>query len=478
MGILCYNSAEIAMDVEKQNGGLQRQVGLYSAMALVVANMVGTGIFTTSGFIIAELQEPTLLLLCWLAGGLFALCGALCYGELGARFPRAGGEYVFLRESFGAGIGFLSGWVSLVVGFSAPIAAAAIAFAAYFRDAVGLPGGLSVSLSVGGVSIAAVTAETLIAVGIVLALSALHCRSLKIGSRVQNALTLFKVLLILAFIAAALASGQGSANHFEGAIRPGILFGEPFAVALIFVTFAYSGWNAAAYLGAEIRGPKRAIPVALVTGTLLVTGLYLLLNLVYIYALPAAQMKGVMEVGARAAEALFGSGIARSFSGAIAFGLLSVVSAMILAGPRVYYAMAKDGLFFKTFARVDPQAATPARAIVLQAGIAVFMILTASYERLLLYIGFTLSLFAMLTVLGLMRLRRQDGPPSTGYKTLGYPVTPLLFVLGNLWIIYFSIRSRPAPAAAGIVTIVTGLIVYRYFQKKNRKGVADRSGPV
>ena len=466
------------MDGENQNGGLQRQVGLYSAMALVVANMVGTGIFTTSGFIIAELQEPMMLLLCWLAGGLFALCGALCYGELGARFPRAGGEYVFLRESFGAGIGFLSGWVSLVVGFSAPIAAAAIAFAAYFRDAAGLAGGLSVSLSVGGVSIAAVTAESLIAVGVVLALSALHCKSLTIGSRVQNALTLFKVLLILAFIAAGLASGQGSAQHFEGVVRPGALLGEPFAVSLIFVTFAYSGWNAAAYLGAEIRDPKRAIPAALISGTVLVIGLYLMLNLVYIYALPVARMEGVVEVGARAAEALFGSGIARFFSGAIAFGLLSVVSAMILAGPRVYYAMAKDGLFFSTFARVDPKAATPTRAVALQAGIAVFMILTASYDRLLLYIGFTLALFAMLTVLGLMRLRRRGGPLFNGYKTLGYPVTPLLFVCGNLWIIYFSIRSRPVPAAAGIATIVSGLIVYRCFQKRSRGGAADRSGPV
>ena len=458
--------------------GLQRQVGRVSATALVVANMVGTGIFTTSGFIIGEVGQPSLLLLCWLAGGVFALCGALCYGELGARFPRAGGEYVFLRESFGPGIGFLSGWVSLIVGFSAPIAAASIAFAAYFRDAVGMSDGFSVVLSISGVSLVTVTAEALIAAGVVMVLSAIHCRSLRIGSRVQNGLTLFKVLLILAFTSAGLLSQSGSTAHFSGGVEAGALFGESFAVALIFVTFAYSGWNAAAYLGAEIRDPKRAIPAALITGTLLVMGLYLLLNTVYIYALPVAEMEGVVEVGARAAAALFGEGVARSFSGAIAFGLLSVVSAMILAGPRVYYAMSKDGLFFKTFSRVDPKAATPTRAIGLQAAIAIAMILTASYARLLLYIGFTLSLFAMLTVIGLMRLRRQGGHLPETYTTFGYPVTPLLFICGNLWIIYFSIRSRPVPAAAGIATIATGLLVYRYFRKKNRAFVVSTSDPV
>jgi APA family basic amino acid/polyamine antiporter len=383
-----------------------------------------------------------------------------------------------LRESFGPGIGFLSGWVSLIVGFSAPIAAAAIAFTAYFREAAGLTDGWSVPLSIGGIPLVRVTAEAMIAVGVVMALSGLHSRSLRIGSSVQNGLTLFKVLLILAFISAGLLSPKGSSAHFSGGIDAGALFGEPFAVALIFVTFAYSGWNAAAYLGAEIRDPKRAIPAALITGTLLVTGLYLLLNAVYVHALSAAQMKGVVEVGAKAAEALFGNGVARAFSGAIAFGLLSVLSAMILAGPRVYYAMAKDGLFFETFARVDPRAATPTRAIVLQAGIAIAMILTASYARLLLYIGFTLSLFAMLTVVGLMRLRGQGGRLPKTYSTFGYPVTPLLFVCGNLWIIYFSIRSRPVPAAAGIATIAAGLLVYRYFRKKNRARVVSESNPV
>jgi len=451
-------------------GGLKREVGFFTATSLVVANMVGTGIFTTSGFIMTELGSPTLLILCWFAGGIFALCGALCYGELGARYPRAGGEYVFLKESFGPGIAFLSGWVSLIVGFSAPIAAAAIAFAAYFREALGRTASLTFEFAPGGVRIIALSVESLIAVGVVAALSAIHCRSVRVGSRIQNGLTSFKVLLLLVFIAAGLLSERGSPAHFSSGFQAIGSTGESFAVALIFVTFAYSGWNAAAYLGAEVRNPQRSIPASLIVGTVLVTGLYLLLNTVYVFALPAGKMKDTVEVGALAAKALFGSGIARYFSGAIAFGLLSVVSAMILAGPRVYYAMSKDGLFFQTFARVDPSGATPKRAIMLQAAIAIAMILTASYEILLLYIGFTLALFAMLTVAGLMRLRIYNGPSPTAYTTVGYPLTPVLFICGNLWIIYYSLHSRPVPAAAGLATIGAGYFVYRYFRQASTKG--------
>lgn len=457
---------------EDQAGGLRREIGLYSATALVVANMVGTGIFTTSGFIIGELGRPALLLLCWLAGGVFALCGALCYGELGARFPRAGGEYVFLKESFGPGPAFLSGWISLIVGFSAPIAAAAIAFAAYFREALGLASGLRLAWEVAGHSLVAIHTEALIAVGVVAGMSVVHCRSLRIGSRVQNGLALFKVLLLCVFITAGLLSENGAAAHFAGGIEPSAPLGGSFAVALIFVTFAYSGWNAAAYLGSEIQDPKRAIPVSLVAGTVLVTGLYLLLNVVYLYALPAAKMQDVVEVGALAARALFGSGASKYFSGAIAFGLLSVVSAMILAGPRVYYAMARDGLFFAAFSRVDPKAGTPRRAIVLQAAIAVLMILTASYDLLLLYIGFTLALFAMLTVIGLVRLRLRQGKAAGTYGTLGYPVTPLVFVCGNLWILYHSILSRPVPSLAGAATILAGLCAYCFFRRRGAKNRA------
>lgn len=448
------------------NSQLKRDIGLFSAIAVVVANMVGTGIFTTSGFILQEVGSSAALLLGWLVGGAFALCGALCYGELGARYPRAGGEYVYLREAFGRPLAFLSGWTSLIVGFSAPIAAGAIAFATYLLKAVGAAPGTGRVFAVSGVPVFTFSLPVILAIAVVLLLSVLHVHSLRVGSRVQNLLTLFKIALIIGFIVAGMISSGGSTGHFSGGVSLGLLLDGKFAVALIFISFAYSGWNAAAYLGGEIRRPSRNIPLAMLVGTLIVTALYLLLNLVYIYALPADEMAGVMEVAAAAGTRLFGHSIGRWLNGAISLGLLSVISAMILAGPRVYYAMSRDGIFFPLFGRVSDVRHTPAHAIGLQAAIAIAMIVSASYDKLLVYIGFTLSLFAMMTVIGLMRVRRSNPGKGPAYRTWGYPVTPLAFILGNLWIIYFSIRSRPAPAVCGIVTIAAGLAMYFYFYRK------------
>jgi APA family basic amino acid/polyamine antiporter len=447
---------------------LKRELGLFSATALVVANMVGTGIFTTSGFIMAELGDPRALLLCWLCGGLFALCGALCYGELGARFPRAGGEYVFLKESLGKPVGFLSGWISLIVGFSAPIAAASMAFATYLFQTFSIPtgeGGMVFSMA--GIRLVTLSPLTLTAIGVILLFSMIHYYSLRIGSRVQNGLTLFKITLVVVFIGAGFLMGSGSTDHFLAtASIP--WSSEKFAVALIFVSFAYSGWNAAAYLGDEIIDPQRNIPRSLFAGTAVVVILYVSLNLVYLYALPPEAMQGVMEIGAKSAASLFGSGISRFFNGAIALGLLSVLSAMILTGPRVYYAMSRDQLFFNVFGRLDVNRKTPAASIFLQAVIAVVMVVSASFESLLLYIGFTLSLFAMLTVIGLMRIRRRSSIAAGSYRTFGYPWTPLLFILGNLWIIFFSIKSRPITALFGVGTVGLGVAAYLYFNSRHQ----------
>jgi len=446
--------------------GLRREMGLFSATILVIANMVGTGIFTTSGFIMAELGNPETMLFCWLVGGLFALCGALCYGELGAMFPQAGGEYVFLRESFGKWMGFLSGWISLIVGFSAPIAAAAIAFATYFFHAFAGPAGPEIAIPFLSVPIIALSPQTILSVAVVVLLSLVHGHSLLLGSKVQNALTIFKVGLVLVFVAAGIFLGQGSTDHFSGSFDIHAVFQDKFAVSLVFISFAYSGWNAAAYLGGEIREPGRNIPLALVIGTSLVMCLYLLLNFVYVFALPVEQMTGVLEVGAESALSLFGQGVSQYFSGAIAIGLLSVLSAMIMAGPRVYFAMSRDGVFFERFGEVSKGHRTPAYAVFLQAGIAIVMVITASFEKLLIYIGFTLSVFATLTVVGMMLLRMKAPGLERDYKTLLYPLTPFLFVLGNLWIIYVSLRSRPTASFFGLGTIALGLLVYGHFRRK------------
>ncbi len=425
--------------------------------------MIGTGIFTTSGFIMEELGNPQTMLLCWFVGGIFALCGALCYGELGAMFPRAGGEYVFLRESYGKGLAFLSGWISLIVGFSAPIAAAAIAFATYCFRALSASFSPEFTVPFLGVNILTISPITILAASVIIIFSMIHYHSLWLGASVQNGLTIFKIGLIVVFVVAGLWLGRGSIGHFSGGLDMSSVFQDKFAVSLIFVSFAYSGWNAAAYLGGEIKRPSRNIPLALFTGTFLVMCLYLFLNVVYIYALHTKEMSGVLEVGAKSAISLFGDNTGKYFSGAIAVGLLSVLSAMIMTGPRVYYAMAKDGVFFELFGNINKVHRTPAYAIFLQAAIAVAMVFTASFDKLLIYIGFTLALCATLTVAGMILLRITQPALKRDYKTLGYPVTPFLFILGNLWIIYFSIRSRPIASLFGLGTIGLGILVYLYF---------------
>jgi APA family basic amino acid/polyamine antiporter len=425
--------------------------------------MVGTGVFTTSGFILAELGNLPAMLACWLVGGLFALLGALCYGELGAMLPQAGGEYAYLRHSFGPLPAFLSGWISLIVGFSAPIAAAAIAFATY------LLGGQSedwFALELAGRKWLSLSPISLLAIAAVVVLSLVHYHSLKLGQRVQNLLTAFKISFIVLLCVGGLFFGSGDPARLADALTIGnfAVDGGGFAVALIFVSFAYSGWNAAAYLGGEIRRPERNLPLALLVGTLLVMVLYVLLNLVYVYALPQESMSGMLNLGTGAAAALFGPGIGRAVGLAIALGLLSVLSAMIMAGPRVYYAMACHGLFFPRFGCVDADRHTPAQAIAFQAAIAIAMILTAAFDTLLIYIGFTLSLSAMLTVAGLIKLRITQPDTPRPYRTLGYPITPLLFIAGNLWIVLHSLFSRPEVALWGIGTILVGVGLYWFFR--------------
>ena len=448
--------------------GLSREIGLFSATVLVIANMVGTGIFTTSGFIMEELGNPQAMLLCWLVGGVFALCGALCYGEMGAMYPKAGGEYVFLPECFGKCMAFLSGWISLVVGFSAPIAAAAIAFSTYFCRTFSIPAGPEATFAIFGFNLVTFSTKSLLAISVIVIFSMVHYHSLRMGTRVQNVLTLFKVGLVITFIIAGLCWGKGSMDHFSGGLGIHTLFQDKFAVSLIFVSFAYSGWNAAAYLGGEIKRPSKNIPLALFAGTCVVLCLYLLLNIVYIYALPVRDMSGVLEVGTKSAGLLFGQEISRYFSGAITIGLLSVLSAMIMTGPRVYYAMAKDGVFFDLFGKVNSVRKTPTYSIFLQSGIAILMVITASFDKLLIYIGFTLSLFTMLTVVGMIVLRKTQPSFDRSYKTFGYPITPLLYIMGNLWIIYFSVKSRPVASMFGLVTIGSGLLVYIYFSRKRK----------
>jgi APA family basic amino acid/polyamine antiporter len=461
-----FSSEDFQMKEAIEKPGLRRELGLFSSTSLVVASMIGTGIFTTSGFIIEQLGNPQAMLLCWVAGGIFALSGALCYAELGAMFPRSGGEYRFLHESLGRPVAFLSGWISLIVGFSAPIAASSIAFARYALRAVYGSGENIATIGIPGLESLSIPVVPIIAVSLIILFSMVHMRRLSIGSKVQDWLTVFKVALVVGFIIAAIVWGRGSTSHFAGVPRLQDIFSGEFAVSLIFISFAYSGWNAATYLGGEVRNPARNIPPALIAGTLVVVALYICLNVAFIYALPVAEMTGVIEVGAVTALSLFGEGSSRFISAAIAVCILSVIGAMILTGPRVYYAMARDRLFFERFGRLSRKQNIPSQSVWLQAVLAILMVLTAAFDTLLIYIGFTLSLAATLTVVGMILLRMKRPQVQRPYKTLGYPVTPILFILGNMWIVYFSLKSKPVASLFGLATIGVGILAYQLFRKR------------
>ena len=340
---------------------LERRLGLFPATNIVVANMIGAGIFTTSGLLMSGLNNPLLMLVLWAAGGIIALCGALSYGELGAAMPGAGGEYLFLSKLYHPVFGFLSGWVSFIVGFSAPIAASALGFSEYFTRAVP---GLSVWIQNTGLMDPDLTKKVL-AVSVILIFTFIHYRGIKYGARIQNALTLLKILLIVILLTAGFSSGRGDFSNFGqgGSIPAGLAGWKTIGLSLMWIMFAYSGWNASTYLGAEIRNPARNLPGSLIYGTAIVMILYLGLNVLYVYGINPDKMKGVISVGGLAMGSLFGKPAEVLFSILISFALFSSLSAFIIIGPRVYYSMAKDGMFFRSAAKIHKKFQVPSNSI-------------------------------------------------------------------------------------------------------------------
>ena len=325
---------------------LLRQLGLISATALVVSNMIGTVIFTGTGFLASQLGSPNLVLGIWVVGAICALLGAMCYSELGINLPSSGGEYVYLTRAFGPTWGFVTGWASFFAGFSAPIAAAALAFSGYVghffpgvkvENAPAIIGSGEWTLRLGGAQ--------LLASALVIVFTILNVFGVQRVARVQNVLTGAKVCVLIAFVILGFASGRGDTAHFGmTAVRDtSTPVAAQFGVSLIWVYLAYSGWNAATYVAEELRQPARTLPLALGFGTALVAALYFLLNLVFIYAAPLEEMKGQLAVGSFAASRLFGPQVAGVFAGLMAVSLMSTVNAMITIGPRVYYAMAGNG---------------------------------------------------------------------------------------------------------------------------------------
>ncbi len=441
---------------------LERKLGLFPATNIVVANMIGAGIFTTSGLLMSGLNNPVLMMILWAAGGIIALCGALSYGELGAAMPGAGGEYLFLSRLYHPIFGFLSGWVSFMVGFSAPIAASALGFSEYFTRAVP---GLSVWLQTEGIMEPALT-KKLLAVSVILIFTFIHYRGIKYGARIQNALTILKVLLIIILLTAGFSSVNGDFSNFSkgGSAPSGLAGWKTIGLSLMWIMFAYSGWNAATYLGAEIKNPQKTLPGSLIYGTAIVIILYLAINVLYVYGIKPDEMKGVISVGGLAMGNLFGKSAEILFSILIAFALFSSLSAFIIIGPRVYYSMAKDGLFFKSVARIHKRFHVPSNSILLQCLIAVILALSGTFEQVLTYMGFALGIFPILTIIGVWRLRKTN-PEAVRFK--GFPVTQIIYIVTGVLILVLSFLERPGESSIAILTVLIGIPAYFIFKRRS-----------
>lgn len=420
---------------------LVRTIGWQTAAAVVIANMVGSGIFTTSGFIARDTGSPSLLLVLWIAGGAIALTGALAYAELGAAMPEAGGEYVYLREAYGPLAGYLSGWTSFFAGFSGALAAALLAFTGYAAAFVPALGGLDAQV---------------VAIATLWILTSIQLGGAWFGGKLQNLLTVVTLILIVALISAGFASPHGAITNFHTSARAqGSVF-----VSLIFVLYAYSGWNAAAYLGGEIRDPARNIPRALLTGTASVIALYVALNALYLWALPVTEMSGVLPIAQKAATVLFGPRASTAVSAIIAVAMLSSASAMVMAGPRIYFAMACDGVIPRRVASTR-RSSTPAVAIILQATWTTFLITVFGvFERIVVYTGFAITIFSAATVAAVLVMRWREPERVRPFRMPAARSLVIIYVGVSALIAGYTIADRPVEALLGLLTVAGGLPIY------------------
>ena len=402
-----------------------------SASLLVIASMIGSGVFTTSGFALADLGDRRWVMLAWLFGGVLAMLGAISYGALARQIPRSGGEYTFLTQTIHPAAGFLAGWVSMLAGFTAPIAAAALGLEAY----VGVSG---------------------VALGSIVVAGLVHGIRRREGIFVQNGAVIVKLGAILAFL---IFAGSVSPDVPAAPAAPFEL--SAFAVTLVWVSFSYSGWNAAVYVSQEIDEPRRSVPIVLIAGTSIVIALYLGLNFVFIYSAPVEALAGKANIGAVAAEALGGETAKIALSFVVGLGLFTSVLSMMMAGPRVYAEMAKDGVLPRIFAQGED---APHLAVALQGVLAALVVMISDLRTLLGYIGFTLSLTAVATVVGLFRLRYRDGAEAVPIP--GYPWVPGIFALGTTVILSLMVARQPVESLLGLGTALLGLAIYPLIRQR------------
>src|SRR5437868_9055152 len=425
------------------NSGISRRtVGFFTACGIVIANIIGTGVFTSLGFQVADIHSGFALLMLWIVGGITALCGALCYGELSAALPRSGGEYHFLSEIYHPAVGFMAGFISATVGFAAPIALAAMAFGKYFHGVFHF--GSPMLLSFVTVWIVAL----------------FHFGNLRLGSAFQNVWTLVKLLLIAALIGAGLLIEEKQPITFlPHAADTMAIFSGAFAVALVYVMYSYSGWNASSYIIGEVRNPERNVPRSLLVGTIIVMVAYVFLNAVFLATTPEAELRGQVEVGLIAGRHIFGENGGRIVGSVICLGLVSTISSMTWIGPRVTMSMGEDHWLLQFLGRKNAEG-VPANAVLVQLLIVNLLLLTRSFELVIVYIQFALLLCSLLTVVGVIVLRISRPNISRPYRVWLYPVPPIIFAAITIWMMIYLLRSKTTESVAGLATAIAGLFLY------------------
>ena len=448
---------------------LERRLGPLDAAAVVISNVIVVGIFITPRIIAVAIPHPIGFLAVWLAGGLLAFAGAMAYAELGTLRPRSGGEYVYLREGYGPLAAFLTGWTSFVAGFAGAIAAGALGVSDYLGRFLPVASDATPLLTVPVPWLPLVfSPRTLVALTVITGLALIHMRGLGPGRLVQNTLAGIKVGALALFVALGLGLGRGSLAHLTTEV-PSATYNWP--LAFIIVMFAYSGWNAASYVAEEIRDPGRNVPRALALGTGAVVLLYLGLNFLYLYAVPIGEIGSdtSSEIAMVAAGRLLGP-VASTLLGGLAVIVLSgSLSAMTVAGPRVYFAMARDVEFFPAFARIHPRFHTPWVSIAAQAVWSSLLVLTNTKDQLAEYTGFAVLLFSAVAVSTVFVLRRRYPDEPRPFKALGYPVAPAIFVLASLAIMVAAIAGRPGPSLVGAIIIASGVPLYWLLRKRLKK---------
>jgi APA family basic amino acid/polyamine antiporter len=427
----------------------RRTIGFFTACGIVIANIIGTGVFTSLGFQLTDIHSGFALLMLWVVGGIAALCGALCYGELSAALPRSGGEYHFLSRIYHPALGFMAGIVSATVGFAAPIALAAMAFGKYFH----------------GVFNAG--APMIFSIAVVWMVALFHVSNLRVGSAFQNLWTIVKLLLIGGLIAAGFLLDPKQPITFLP--QPGdtmSIFAAPFAVALVYVMYSYSGWNAASYITSEITRPEKNVPRSLFFGTLLVIAIYTAVNAVFLLAAPQKEMTGQLEVGLIAGKHIFGESGGRIVAAIICLGLVSAISSMTWLGPRVTMSMGEDHWVVRFLGRKNRHGIPTNAALVQLALVNLFFL--KDFQRVVIYIQFNLLLCSLLTVLGVIVLRRTQPEIARPYRVWLYPLPPLIFAVITIWMMIYLLQSNPVESLSAVATLIAGFALY-YFVEKRRQ---------